>query len=255
MKKILLLICLFAAATIVHASDDTLDSLKQKLQNTKNDTLKGAICTQIAGEYLKFDTIINRNVRNYYQTEAIHWSLTALQNYSYYEDTLGMRRSFDDLAKVYVAQHKYSQAKWFLLQSTNISRKRKDVRSTIVSLVSLANVKMANKETKLALRDMNEALNLATKYKLTRSEVLVQQNYMYFYNRLDDTEKGDIAAKRVTELNEQIRKADEARALAAAMPKDSIAVKKPDSIKKKKVYTDKKSSKPVAITAKKFASL
>jgi hypothetical protein len=255
MKRIFILICFLAATSLVRASNDALDSLKQKLQNTKNDTLKGAICTQIAGEYLKFDTIINRNIRNYYQTEAIHWSLTALQNYSFYEDTLGMRRSFDDLAKVYVAQHKYSQAKWFLLQSTNISRKRKDVRSTITSLIKLANVKMNNKETKLALRDMNEALNLSIKNKLTRSEALVQQNYVYFYNRLDDIEKGNLASKRLVELNEQIKKADEAKALAAAMPKDSVAVKKPDSIKKKKVYTDKKISKPVASTAKKLASL
>lgn len=255
MKKIFILICFLAATSLVRASDDALDSLKQKLQNTKNDTLKGAICTQIAGEYLKFDTIVNRNLRNYYQTEAIHWSLTALQNYSFYEDTLGMRRSFDDLAKVYMAQHKYSQAKWFLLQSTNISRKRKDTRAMINSLVKLANVKMDNKETKLAFRDLNEALNLSVKNKLTRLEALVQQNYAYFYNRIDDAEKGDIATKRVAELNELIRKADEAKALAAAMPKDSVATKKPDSIKRKKVYTDKKSNKPTAATAKKFASL
>ncbi|MBL4676864.1 MAG: hypothetical protein JKY70_11780 [Mucilaginibacter sp.] len=254
MKKIFLLICLLTTASLVRASDDVLDSLKQKLKSTKNDTLKGAICTQIAGEYLKFDTIVNRNVRNYYQTEAIHWSLTALQNYSYYEDTLGMRRSFDDLAKVYVAQHKYSQAKWFLLQSTNISRKRKDAESTISALVKLAGIKMDNKETKLALRDLNEALNLSLKAKSPKMEALVQQTYVYLYNRLDDSEKSESAAKRVTELNDQIRKAEEAQALAASMPKDSTAVKKPALTQKKKAYAVKKNNKPVSVIAKKVTS-
>ncbi|TWR26945.1 hypothetical protein FPZ42_07885 [Mucilaginibacter achroorhodeus] len=255
MKKIFILIAILAATTSLRASNDTLDSLKQKLQSTKNDTLKGGICTKIAGEYLKFDTIVNRNVRNYYQTEAIHWTLTALQNYSFYEDTLGMRRSFDDLARVYIAQHKYSQAKWFLLQSTKISRKYKDAPALINSLVKLANVKMDNKETKLAMRDLNEALNLSIKYKLPAMEATVQQNYAYLYNRLNDNEKGDIAAKRVAEINEQIKKDQEVKDLAAAMPKDSITVKKPDSIKKKRVFTDRKSNKTVASTAKKFASL
>jgi hypothetical protein len=116
MKKLFILIFFLIAATTfaAHAHVDensSIDSLKQKLQLTTNDTLKGAIYTQIAAEYLKFDKQPNRNLKAYYQTEAIHYSLLALHNYSYYEDTTGIRASFDDLARVYVAQRKFSEAK------------------------------------------------------------------------------------------------------------------------------------------------
>ncbi len=243
MKKIITFICLVAVTFVCKANNDALDSLKHKLQTTTNDTLKGPIYTQIAAEYLKFDTIVNRNLRNYYQSEAIHWSLQALHNYSFYEDTLGMRRCFDDLAKVYTAQHRYSQAKWFLLQSKNISRKRNDVASVVMTLVKLANVKMDNKETKLAMRDLNDALNLSVKNNLLREEALVQQSYAFLYNRLNQTDKGDIASKRMAEINEKLQQIQAEKQLAETMPKDSVITKKTEPVKKKKATPAKKLAK------------
>ncbi|MFD0794240.1 hypothetical protein ACFQZX_11465 [Mucilaginibacter litoreus] len=244
--KIILTSLILAVAISANAND--LDSLKQQLQATTNDTLKGAIYTKIAAEYMKFDTILNRNVKNYYQTEAIHWSLQALHNYSYYEDTTGMRNSFDALAKVYIAQRKFSEAKWFLLQSTNISKRRKDIPATINSLIQLSLVKVEIKENKLALRDLNEALNLSVKNKMPAMEALVQKNFVYLYNRLDEPEKGDIAAKRLSELNEQI-KAQQAIAMSGNTPATKKALPA-----KKKVYASKKSLKSLQST-KRLASL
>lgn len=255
MKKIITLICLVAVTFVCKADNTVLDSLKQKLQNTKNDTLRGPIYTQIAAEYLKYDTIVNRNLRYYYQSEAIHWSLQALHNYSFYEDSLGMRRCFDDLARVYTAQHRYSQAKWFLLQSKNISRKRNDIASVVMTLVKLANVKMDNKETKLAMRDLNDALRLSLKNNLLREEALVQQSYAYLYNRLNQMDKGDIASKRVDEINEKLNQMRAEKQLAEAMPKDSVIIKKTEPVKKKKTTPVKKVAKLNTASVRKMASL
>ena len=258
MKKLFILITFLLAATTftAHAHVDensSIDSLKQKLQLTTNDTLKGAIYTQIAAEYLKFDKQPNRNLKAYYQTEAIHYSLLALHNYSYYEDTTGMRGSFDDLARVYVAQRKFSEAKWFTLQSNKISRQVKDIPNIISSLVKLSAIKMELKEYKMAMRDLNEALKWSTANKLPALEAVVQQNYAYLYNRQKDYEKGDAAEKRATEIAQQMQR-DETKPVIITFDNSPVKDKKPAVSKKKKVLVAAK--KPAkAIPVKKLASL
>jgi tetratricopeptide (TPR) repeat protein len=258
MKKLFILITFLLAATTfaAHAHVDetsSIDSLKQKLQLTTNDTLKGAIYTQIAAEYLKFDRQPNRNLKAYYQTEAIHYSLLALHNYSYYEDTTGMRGSFDDLARVYVAQRKFSEAKWFTLQSNKISRQVKDIPNIISSLVKLSAIKMELKEYKMAMRDLNEALKWSTANKLPALEAVVQQNYAYLYNRQKDYDKGDAAEKRATEIAQQIQR-DETKPVIITFDNSPVKDKKPAVSKNKKaLIVAKKPAK--AIPVKKLASL
>ena len=264
MKKIFTLTLLFLLAGLtLRAAETEIDSLKQKLQLTTNDTLKGAIYTQIATEYLKYDGIINRNRKAYYQNEAIHYTMLALHNYSFYEDTTGIKSSFDDLAKVYLSQKKYSQAKWFVLQSINISRIKKDVPSLITGLVKLSAIKMETKEYKMAMRDLNEALRWSVGNKMPEKEALVQQNFAYLYNRMKDYDNGDIALKRANEINDTIKRDAELKAIADAAPQDSLQTKKATAIPrskksgattKKKLYATGK--KPVKLnTAKKLASL
>jgi tetratricopeptide (TPR) repeat protein len=258
MKKLFILITFLLAATTfaAHAYVDensSIDSLKQKLQLTTNDTLKGAIYTQIAAEYLKFDKQPNRNLKAYYQTEAIHYSLLALHNYSYYEDTTGMRASFDDLARVYVAQRKFSEAKWFTLQSNKISRQVKDVPNIISSLVKLSAIKMELKEYKMAMRDLNEALKWSTANKIPALEAVVQQNYAYLYNRQKDYDKGDAAEKRATEIAQQIQR-DEEKPVIITFDNSPVKDKKPAVSKKKKVLVVTKKPAKV-VSAKKLASL
>jgi len=253
MKKLFTLLIIFLAAGILSASaNDQLDSLKQRLQLTTNDTLKGGIYKQIAAEYLKYDTIKHRGVKLYYQGEALNYTMLALHNFSFYEDTLGMRTCFDYLAKVYQSQKKYSQAKWFLLQSNKISRTRKDTLNVITSLVRLSNVKMDAQDYKLAMRDLNEALALSVKNKTPKLEAMVQQNFAYLYNRMDDFEKGDLALKRATELYDNIKHDEELAQLALLNPRDSVQIKKLDAKAKKRLAV-KKSLKPSPV--KKLASL
>lgn len=256
MKKLLTLIIFFLAATNVFADTRDLDSLKSKLQLTTNDTLKGGIYKQIAAQYLQYDTIKHSGVKRYYQDEALNYTMLALHNFSYYNDTLGMRTCFDYLSKVYQSQGKYSQAKWFLLQSNKISRDQKDTEGIITSLVRLSNVKMSNKDYKLAMRDLNEALLLSTKNKMLKLEALVQQNYAYLYNRMGEPEKGDLASKKASEINDQIIANQQVNVLATQAAPDTAMVKKLTAPVKKKIVLSANVKKMNKLNAaKRLASL
>ncbi|MFA6085871.1 hypothetical protein [Mucilaginibacter sp.] len=256
MKKIFTLAIFFLlAAPKLFADTHDLDSLKTRLQLTTIDSLKGDIYKQIAAQYLmQYDTIKHSGVKRYYQEEALNYTMLALHNFSFYEDTLGMRTCFDYLAKVYQSQKKYSQAKWFLLQSNKISRSQKDTISIITSLVKLSGVKMDNKDYKLAMRDLNEALALSTKNKIPRLEASVQQNFAFLYNRMKDYEKGDLALKRATEIIETIKPDDELKAIAMqTKPTPTKPKKTVSTIKKKPMVAAKKSAK--VSSTKRLASL
>ena len=236
MKKLLILTLFILAGVKLQAATTDLDSLKQKLQLITNDSLKAPVYTEIAGLYLKYDTISNRRRKIYYQTEALNYTMMSLHLYSRYSDSTGLRISFDNLAKVYSSQRKFSQAKWFILQSNNISRIKNDIPNIIASLVKLSTVKMEIRDYKLAMRDLNEALTLSIANKIPQMEAAVQKNFGYLYNRMDNPAKGAIALKRADTILDSI-KAQEAATMAAIdkFARDTISPKKIDSAAKKKV--------------------
>lgn len=237
MKRLLTCLIFIVLATTkssAYASD--LDSLKQKLQLT-SDSLKGPVYTEIAAQYLNYDTVANRNLRRYYQNEALNYTMLALHVYSAYNDSLGLRTSYNSLSKIYRSQHKYPQAKWFILQSNTISRQKKDIPNIIASLIELSAIKTDIKDYTLAMGDLNEALNIAVKNKDPKNESAVQVGYADLYRRMNNYDKAAIAIKRHEFLDDSIRQA-EIDKLAMVAKQDSIQIKKQDSvIAKKKVYT------------------
>ena len=75
--------------------------------------------------------------------------------------------NFTDLAHLYILQHRFSEAKWFLLQSNLISRERNDDKHTIANLLDLAGIKASIGELALARADLKEAHEIATLKGLT----------------------------------------------------------------------------------------
>lgn len=69
--------------------------------------------------------------------------------------------NFSDLAQLYIHQNRYSEAKWFLLQSNSISRVENDDRHTISNLISLATIKSEMGDYTQAQQDITEAYNIA----------------------------------------------------------------------------------------------
>jgi tetratricopeptide (TPR) repeat protein len=254
-KKIILLVLFFCSSYTLFAKANSIDSLyeqapvktnpidslKQELNAIIDDSLKAPIYSQLAAQYLKYDTIKNKKERHAYQNEAIANTLSAIHYYSKYDDTTGLRQSFDVLATVYHAQHKYVQAKWFSIQSNSLSRATNDNPNIIASLLELSSIKTDIKDYTLAMRDLNEALALSSQNKLPKLESEVQLRYAMLYNVMKNYEKASIAMKRHNAIDDSIKKDNEARMMAKLQAVDSMqqAKKKVYIISNKKRYAKK----------------
>jgi len=211
---------------------NNLDSLKQQLKVPASDTVKALIYTRIALKYLDYDTIGNGKKQLFYQNQAIYYTLQAIHEYSVYSDSTGLRLSFDHLARAYHSQKKYSQAKWFILQSNTLSRAKNDTPNIITSLVTLAAIKSDIKDYDLAMRDLDEALQLSETTHAPKTETEVLKNYALLYNRLQNYPKEAMVLKKRDSILDSIHKTDEALIAKAER------LKKADSVQaKKKIYS------------------
>jgi tetratricopeptide (TPR) repeat protein len=225
------------------------DSLKQELELVENDSLKASIYTQIALEYIKYDTIANKKIRVALQNLALTNTYSALHLYSRYNDTAGLRTSFNNLAKVYQAQHKYPQAKWFILQSNTLSRYQNDNANIITSLITLASIKSDIKDYSLAMRDLNEALTIASKNHYSERESEVQLNYAMLYSKMKNYAKSALALKRHKEIDDSTKHIEETKLMAKLAERDSLIQAK------KKLYTISNSKSSKNNSSKRIASL
>jgi hypothetical protein len=68
---------------------------------------------------------------------------------------------FNTLANLYMVAKRFSEAKWFLLQSNAIAKRENNDKLTITNLLDLATIKAAMGELALARTDLKEAHDLA----------------------------------------------------------------------------------------------
>lgn len=211
---------------------DNLDSLKLALRTTVNDTLSALLYTRIALKYMSLDTTANGDKRYYYQNKALDYTLHAIREYSGLNDSTGLRISYTNLAKVYHEQKEYTQAKWFILQSNTLAREQNDTPNIISSLLTLASIKSDIADYSLAMRDLNEALQLSITRHTPNAELEVLKNYAALYNRLKNYKKEALVLKRRDSLLQSIRKAQ-----AEQLAKVAAQKRRLDSLQKKKLYT------------------
>jgi hypothetical protein len=69
--------------------------------------------------------------------------------------------NFSDLASLYVKLHRWSEAKWYYLQSNNISRQQNDDKHTMSNLLGLAGIKVNTGDIPSARADLIEARDLS----------------------------------------------------------------------------------------------
>jgi hypothetical protein len=70
--------------------------------------------------------------------------------------------NFSELAGLYVLQNRFSEAKWYFLQSNLIARQQNDDKHTIANLMALASVKADIGDFVLAQDDLMEAKEIAS---------------------------------------------------------------------------------------------
>ncbi|MBS7566604.1 hypothetical protein KHS38_19520 [Mucilaginibacter sp. Bleaf8] len=90
-----------------------------------------------------------------------HVTMKTAQHQMRFREYAEASYSFRDLAKIYLQLNKLSQAKWFFLQSNNLSRQQNNDRLTIANLIDLAAIKTTIGDFSLAQQDLDEAHTLA----------------------------------------------------------------------------------------------
>ncbi|WP_295721929.1 tetratricopeptide repeat protein [Mucilaginibacter sp.] len=110
--------------------------------------------------------------------------------------------NFSDLAQMYLKQNRLSEAKWYLLQSLQISRQQNDDRHTITNLIGLATVKAGYGDYTQAMQDLDEARALATSHGLTMDVTAINKQARY----LQDNKSNPKAEIRYAETDDTDQK-------------------------------------------------
>lgn len=107
--------------------------------------------------------------------------------------------NFSELARLYVQQNRFSEAKWYFLQSCFLSRQLKNDRLTISNLSDLAMVKSEIGDFVLAQQDLLEARDIASAHGWLIELIDVEKKMGYIqHNRFaalhTDTRYAELAA-------------------------------------------------------------
>jgi preprotein translocase subunit Sss1 len=138
----------------------------------------------------KVDTISKQTARaKKVRARTVGNLIGDIRYYSKNRNMVGLRQTFDDLSRAYQSQRKYSQAKWFILQSNTLSREYKDTINIINSLLKLSTIKIAIKDYDLAEADMHDAINLATLRRDDNLRLQAQQLLKNLYVKTGNSKK------------------------------------------------------------------
>jgi hypothetical protein len=108
--------------------------------------------------------------------------------------------NFSDLAQMYLKQNRLSEAKWYLLQSLQISRQQNDDRHTITNLMGLATVKAGYGDYTQAMQDLKEASDLAASRGLTADVANINKQVRYLQDNKSNP-KAEIRYAETAELD------------------------------------------------------
>ncbi|MES2275128.1 MAG: hypothetical protein V4592_03835 [Bacteroidota bacterium] len=87
--------------------------------------------------------------------------------------------NFSELAQLYVQQNRFSEAKWYFLQSTFLSRQQNNNKLTIATLSKLAMVKLEIGDFLLAQQDLLEARDLAASHGWLTEVIEAEKSLSY----------------------------------------------------------------------------
>ena len=87
--------------------------------------------------------------------------------------------NFSQLAELFMKQNRFSEAKWYLLQSNKISREQNDDKHTIANLMDLAMVKANLGDLQQSQQDLDEARQIATTRGWTSDVADIEKENIY----------------------------------------------------------------------------
>jgi tetratricopeptide (TPR) repeat protein len=142
--------------------------------------------------------------KNYKEAESMVLK-KALPLYFYkLKDQSGTMKCYDQLAVIYQQQKRFSEAKWFCIQSNMVARKINDSSGIVNSLINLAHVKMSIGDHLLALRDIKEAEQLSIKHKYNYKLIEIKSYLAELYTKLDDPVAANAAFSEFSVLKDAL---------------------------------------------------
>jgi hypothetical protein len=87
--------------------------------------------------------------------------------------------NFSDLAHLFLLQNRFSEAKWYILQSLAISRRQKNYLLTVANLVDLGLIKARLGDYKQAEEDLYEAQSIALTMGLADNLADIEKKMLY----------------------------------------------------------------------------
>lgn len=118
-------------------------------------------------------------------------------------DKLGAIKCYDQLAFIYQNQKRFSEAKWFFIQSNILARKIDHRASIVNSLINLAHVKMAIGDWQLALDDIKEAEQLAVKNHYQFQLIKIKKDLSELYSKIGDSNAANLALTQFSDLKQK----------------------------------------------------
>lgn len=128
---------------------------------------------------------VHMRLANYTEAEQVVLNV-ALKNYSRIQNVHGQMDSYKQLAKIYLASDKLTEALWFSTQQGILARQLRSNNAYIESILGIAHVKIKKKEYSGAKKDLIRAEVLAkttnnvafrSQISAARNEIVSKQNH------------------------------------------------------------------------------
>jgi hypothetical protein len=100
--------------------------------------------------------------------------------------------NFSDLAALYVKLHRWSEAKWYYLQSNNLSREQNDDKHTMSNLLGLAGIKVNIGDIPSAKADLIEARDLSKSLGMQSQAADIDKQILLLAQNNGTTSKPDV---------------------------------------------------------------
>lgn len=188
----------FSLARIHQYRGNLLEAVKYN-QAIVQFAMQGSNNRNLAEAYMNLANLWSSQ-KKFKEAEALIMGKLLALTYYKLKDYVATIQCYSQLAQIYQQQRRFSEAKWFYIQSNLLARKINNTSGIVNSLVSLAHVKMSIGDHKLALKDIREAEQLSISNKYSYKLVEIKNDLSRVYAMMGNKSASSSALSEFTVL-------------------------------------------------------
>lgn len=174
-----------------------------KLGNTLVDlSVKSQNKVSLAETYLLLSQILTSQ-NDFESAEKLILDKALPLFYYNLKDKVGAIKCYDQLAFIYQSQRRFSEAKWFYVQSNILAHKINHPPSIVNSLIKLASVKTAIGDWELALSDLNEAEQLSVQNEFKFPLIEIKKDLFELYTKQGNLKAANLSILQFSDLEQE----------------------------------------------------